>query len=319
MESITMNAVIKTSVLLYSVAADHVGRFFFSPASPRPLALFRMGLSMVLLWQAFLMRNNYLNFLAYTGFVQGDVSAMIQDPAIPRLNALIQIFSRFSITESSIITGFCVFYVVALLFLFCGLFTRISAVFAWLLHWTIINTGFSGAYGVDMYAHIFLFYCMLFPVGHAYSLDCKWRKVSGKPSFMARLGLRTLQLHMCISYLASGLEKASSGQWWNGQVIWRALTTPGYNLMDFYWLAQFPILFVISGWLVIAIETLYCIMMWNKNTRSLWVFSTCALHCGIALFLRLPVFGIFMCVPTITLFAITPSEGVKAIDEQRKY
>lgn len=268
--------------------------FFFKPASARPLAILRIGLSLVLLLQAFLMHHSFLNIFGNSGFVQREVSSKLNDPLAPSLNWFIDFFLKLGILENMTLISFGLLYVISLIFLCCGYFTRLSAFFAWFLHWSLINTGYSGSYGADMYAHFFLFYLIFIP-----SRDL------GKPSFEARLSLRVLQLHMCISYLMSGLEKASGAQWWNGEVLWRALNTPGYSLIDFHWLAQVPFLPMIGGWIVLAIEILYFIMVWPKKTRLFWVTVTCLMHIGIAIFLRLHIFGILMCIPTFALFAVS--------------
>lgn len=284
----------------------HIGKFFLEPATAEPLAALRIGMSLVLLWQAFLMRNSFLDFFSSTGFVQGEVSKAINNPSLPSLNWLIDLFSFVSISEKGALTGLGLFYVLSLLLLLFGFFTRPVALITWFLHWSFMNTGYSGSYGADMYAHIFLFYLVLVPAGSAYSLDRSLGRVSGLPSWQARLGLRVVQLHMCISYCASGVEKASGIQWWNGEVLWRALNTPGYSVVDSHWLANVPFIPMLGGWIVLAIETFYCVLVWPKKTRILWVIATCMLHLGIAIFLRLHVFGLLMCIPTIALFAFSP-------------
>jgi hypothetical protein len=279
--------------------------FFLKPASARPLAAFRIGLSLLLLWQAFVMRKSFLGFFARIGFVQGDVSNVFSVPLAPRFDWLIDIFARMGFSETIALTSLGLLYVTTLLSLLFGSFTRLSAFLAWFLHWSFMNTGYSGSYGADTYAHFFLFYLIFVPCGEAYSLDRYFNKLPGLPSYQARLGLRVLQLHMCISYLASGLEKATGEQWWNGELMWRALNTPGYSIGNFLWLAQIPVLAMLGGWFVLVIETFYCIMIWPRKTRTLWIALTCLLHLGIAIFLKLPIFGVLMCIPTLTLFAVS--------------
>lgn len=282
-----------------------INDFFFRPASSLPLAVFRIGLASILMVQALAMYKSFLNFFANTGFVQGEVSGMISDPSLPRLNWLCDFFSLMGLNESISLTIVGLLYVASLLFLLCGVFTRWAAFFSWFLHWSLMNTGYSGAYGADMYAHIFLFYLILFPSNEAFAMDRLFYGISKEPSYQARLGIRIIQIHMCVSYLASGLEKATGAQWWNGEIIWRALNTPGYSTLDFHWLAQVPFLPMVLGWIVLAIEIFYCVMIWPKKTRPFWIAATCILHLGIATFLNLKIFGILMCIPTFALFAIS--------------
>lgn len=288
-------------------------KFFFEPASPRPLAALRIGLSSILLWQAYLMHEGFQGFFASTGFVQKEVSYLLNNPALPRLNWLIDFYSRLGLSETEALSNLGFIYVCSLLFLLFGLFTRPMAFLAWFLNWSFLNTGYSGAYGADLYIHIFLFYLVLVPAGGAYSLDCYLKRVSDKPSYQARLGLRVLQLHMCISYLASGLEKASGAQWWNGEIIFIALNTPGYRIMDSHWLAQVSFIPMIAGWVVLAVEIFYGVFIWPQKTRTIWIIAACLLHVGIAIFLRLHVFGLLMCIPTIALFAFPADVAVSPV------
>lgn len=290
---------------LWPLITKSVDHFFFKPASAKPLAIFRIGLSLVLLWQAFSLLPTFHFFLGEFGFVQREVSNILSDPSIPRLYWILDFLSSRGASENSTLTALGIIYITSLFFLLSGAYTRFWAFIAWFLHWSFLNTGYSGAYGADMYCHFFLFYLIFIPSHKAWSLDCLFKRVNNAPSIEARISLRILQLHMCISYLASGLEKATGEQWWNGEVMWIALNTPGYSIADFHWLANWSFIPIISGIVVLAIEIFYCLFIWGKKTRYAWIFLTCLLHLGIAVFLNLPIFGVLMCIPTISLFAFS--------------
>lgn len=287
----------------YTKISDACANFFLKPASAKPLAAFRIGLSLVLLWQSFLLHDIFFKLFGPLGFVQREVSDLMYQQAFPRFNWIIDLLTPWGISEHNALALFGVLYIVGLCSLLLGLFSHASAALVWFLHWSFTNTGFSGVYGVDMYTQVFLFYLMWAPSGAAFSLDILLGRMTHEPSWQARLAIRVLQLHMCISYLASGIEKASGEQWWNGDVLWIALNTPGYSRIDFHWLAHVPMLAMLACWATLVIEIFYCVMVWPKKSRMLWVIATCSLHLGIALFLNLTIFGILMCVPTIALFA----------------
>lgn len=289
---------------------DRFMMFFFKPASALPLAVFRIGIAAILLVQAFLMRSTVMSFFASTGLMQKKLTDVLADLSLPSLNSAITIAASFGVSEQKAIMAFGTIYIVFLVTLLLGFFTRTSAFVVWLLHWSFLNTGFSGAYGADMYAHIFLFYLVVIPCGEALSVDKLISKKEVAPSWQARLSLRVMQLHMCISYFASGVEKATGEQWWNGEVIWRALNTPNYSIGNFLWFADVPIVPMALGWGVLAIEIFYSVMVWRKETRMLWVMLTVSLHVGIAILLNLHIFGLLMCVPTIALFAFSSEEHV---------
>jgi hypothetical protein len=186
-----------------------------------------------------------------------------------------------------------------------GLYTRPAAALAWFLQWTLMGAGCT-TYGADTYAHIALFYLVWAPAGGAWSLDVARGRASSAPSAMARFWLRIVQLHLCLSYLASGIEKSVGIQWWNGELLWRALSLPVYRQFDMTWLCSFPWLSRLGGWATLAVELGYCVFIWPRRTRRLWIGATLALHAGIAVFLGLGVFGGLMCVLTAAAFGVSP-------------
>jgi hypothetical protein len=282
------------------------GEFFFAPASARPLGALRIGIAAVLITQALMLRTEIFEFFAHNGIIQGRLADRLSNPDAPRIAWIVQWLSPVGISERSCIYAVCGTYFASLLLLAAGYRTRLAAAIAWLLHWILLNTGYTIIYGADQYAHIFLFYLIWVPAGHAYSLDVARGCASSAPTTTARLGLRVLQLHLCISYLASGIEKSTSIQWWNGEVLWRALSLPTYRQFDMSWLSGWPWLATIGCWATLAVELGYCVFIWPKRTRRPWIAVTMALHLGIAVCLGLHVFGIIMCVLTLAVFGVSP-------------
>jgi len=285
--------------------------FFLAPASPRPIAALRIGLAVVLLLQAFLLRHDMIEFLASDGIVQGELASYFSGEGVPRLSLLTDFLARWHITETAGIQFACGVYGLSLALLGVGLFTRTASILAWLLHWTIMNTSDSTAYGVDLYAHVFLFYLMWMPAGDAWSLDVRLGRRREEFSPYARLGIRVLQLQLCITYLCSAVEKATGPQWWNGELLWRALNLPVYRQFDFTWLVNWPLLLKVGGWGSLALEGLYWIFIWPRKTRRFWVAGIVGLHLGIALFLGLHLFGLIMCVLTLSAFAVSSEPSAK--------
>lgn len=166
-------------------------------------------------------------------------------------------------------------------------------------------------YGVDMFAHIGLFYCVWFPVGQALSLDHAWRAESvsdrsNQPSFAAWLGLRILQLHVCIIYTASGVEKASGEQWWNGEAIWRAVMgAPLGSPIDCSFLADLPWLAMGLCWMTLLLEAGIVVFVWHPRLRKLWLVGIVGMHLGIAVVLGLWTFSAVMIVFDVAAFGLS--------------
>jgi len=291
---------------------QRTAEFFFKPVHAKPLAALRIGLACILLVQAYMMRRDCLEFFAENGFVQRPLAAYLGVAHTPSIAWIVKAFAHWNIGESACIYSVSGAYVVALVLMLFGLWTRLSTLSAWFLHWLLMYSSYATNYGVDLFAHVFLFYLMFLPAGAAWSLDVKWRGVNPAATPMARLGLRIIQLHLCIMYLASGLEKATGIQWWNGELLWRALQLPVYRQFDMSWLAHYPLLPMIGGWTTLMVETLYCIFIWPRRTRRLWIFAICCLHGGIIVFLGLSLFGATMCILTLSAFGVSTEPRCQA-------
>ena len=297
----------------------HISKFMLAPASPKPLAALRIGLAGILLWQAFSVGEAMLSLSASDGLVPQGIVEQLHAAQFPNFNGLIYMLTSYGVAEKTTLLCLGLLYFASLLFLLLGAYTRSSAIVVWFLNWAFMNTGYSGTYGVDTYTHVFLFYLIWLPCAGAYSADAWLGRVSIAPSCEARLGLRVLQLHMCISYLASGIEKSMSPLWWNGEIPWEAFNLPSYSRIDLHWMAQVPWLPVLLGLSTLLVEAGYCIFIWHKSTRAIWIMATCMLHIGIAIFLQLPIFGILMCMLTLTIFGVSADPSQQSLVKKSRF
>jgi hypothetical protein len=286
----------------------NVERFFLMPASPLPLAVLRISLATLLIVQAYLLRNSVIPFFSRSGLIQGPLADVLRMPGTPHVGWLSDWLAPFGVSEIACLYGVCSAYLVSVVLFGLGLFTRPAAIATWFLHWVLMITGFSSIYGVDLYAHVFLFYLMWMPAGDALSLDAHYAQVplTGIPSVGARLGLRVMQLHLCISYFGSAIEKSHGVQWRTGEVLWRAMSLPLYSSnIDMKWLAHWPSLLFIGSWSTLVLEGGYFIFIWPKATRKLWILGMLGLHFGIAIFLGLHLFGAIMGILSVSLFGFS--------------
>jgi hypothetical protein len=268
--------------------------FFLRPASGSPLAALRVGLGVILISQAWMLRTSMEAFFSGTGIIQGELAQAIADPGVPRVSYLVQLLAPLHISELTCIHWVCGAYLAGLVFMVLGIFGRPMIAFCWFVHWMLMNTGQTTNYGVDLYTHAFLFYLIWIPSGFR-----------SRPSTPARLGLRVLQFQLCLSYFFSALEKSKGEQWWNGELLWRALNLPVYQQFDMLWLAQYPWITKIAGWGSLLLELGYIVFIWPKKTRSFWVLAIVGLHLGIAFFLGLTLFGLIMAMLTLTIFGFS--------------
>jgi hypothetical protein len=268
--------------------------FVAAPASARPLAAFRIGAAAVLLAQAVMIAPHLFLFFGTRGIVQKDLMDVLVAAARPRV-------SWISNDNSALLACFGA-YIVALHLLLFGWHTRAAAIAAWLLHLSLKTSGNASAYGVFEFTTIALFYCAIFPVAAAWSIDA--RSGTEKPSASARLALRVLQIHLCIVYLSSGLEKLSGVQWRNGEAMWRAIMRPSWEPFDLSWLAFHPSVALLGCWATLAIEIGYAFLVWPRATRRWCLLATIGMHCGIAVILGLWSFSALMIVYNIGTFGV---------------
>jgi hypothetical protein len=183
-----------------------------------------------------------------------------------------------------------------------GLFSRPAAITAWLLYLSTIKSEQFLTYGVDNFTTIGLFYLMLSPMPDRYALDHRrLRSMKPDPELSGFLR-RVLQIHVCIIYLFGGLTKCIGSGWWNGDSIWRALTSPPYNLVSPQLLLTWKFLLPSLGITVCLIETAFPIFIWFKPTRLLWLGLVCGMHLAIGLTMGLHLFSLIMIILNLAAF-----------------
>jgi hypothetical protein len=278
--------------------------FLAKPASARPLAALRIGLATLLLIQAFALSGNVLELYGNRGFVQWTVVEGGTPEGIPRIRWVADALSPVGVQQAQAVSAVFLLYLASLAGLLVGWHTRVAAALAWLTHLAMNESGNACLSGMDQFAHIALFYCVWMPVGHDLSVDRVTGRVSGTPTSVARVALRVLQLHLCVVYFASGIEKASGEQWWNGEAIWRAVMRPDLGQFNFTWLADVPWLAMLAAWATLVVEIGYPFLVWHQDTRQLWILSTVGLHLGIAVTLGLLSFAVIMIVLNVSAFLV---------------
>ncbi len=117
--------------------------------------------------------------------------------------------------------------------------------------------------------------------------------------------LRLLQAYVCIVYFFAGFGKLLGPTWRNGEALWKAATQPGFESFfkpNLLFLGDYPLLWVVGGWLVMIIEVAYAVFIWFKATRRYWLVATIGLHVGIALLFGLYSFAALMIVLNLAAF-----------------
>jgi Vitamin K-dependent gamma-carboxylase len=272
---------------------------WFRPASARPLAGLRVGLPLLLLIHLVWLSNDILSLHGSRGIIPWELTDLLRDPWVPGLPTLAKALLPLGIHAHTAIIVLLSAYAGSLLSLALGFHTRVSALLAWGLHLSLVTSGFASFYGVDQLANTFLFYLLVFPSGRAWTF-------AARPEKTIPVGcLRVVQVHLCVIYLAAGLDKAMGKQWWNGEAIWQAVTQPAFRTFDLSWLASHSWIPMLAGWGTLVVEIGYVFFIWPRRTRKVWCIATIGLHLCMALFMGLVFFSSLMILLTGCLFLIS--------------
>jgi hypothetical protein len=283
---------------------------WFRPVSARPLAGLRVGLSLLLLSHLVWLSSDLLALHGSRGIIPWELTDLLRDPWVPGLPTLAKaLLPRLSAHTALIVllSG----YAGSLLALALGAQTRLSAFLAWGLHLSLVTSGFASYYGVDRIANTFLFYLFLFPSGRAWTFASA-PSARGEESIPVGC-LRVMQIHLCVIYLAAGLDKAMGRQWWNGEAIWQAVSQPVFSSFDLSGLASHPVVPMLAGWGTLVVEIGYACLIWPRRTRTAWFVATLGLHVGIGLFMGLVFFSSLMILLTACLFLIPEQPPARAV------
>jgi hypothetical protein len=280
--------------------------FWYTPADPATLSLIRVLAGGMLLYTHFVWSFDLAGFIGADGytpanFLREQILAPPPSEAIPNPSAPFSVWSIFFWIHSTwLLWTVHIFALGVFLCLFLGLFSRTSAVLAYLLAVSYVNRVTPGAYfGLDKTNCMLALYLTLGPCGARYSLDRLWRLRKGgaadpAPSTSANIAVRLMQVHLCVMYLFSGLAKLEGASWQMGTAVWWAAASYEYQSIDLTWLASWPVLVALLTHVTLFWEVFYCCLVWNRFARPLVLWTAVAVHGGIALFLGMITFGLAM-------------------------
>src|SRR5262249_9073582 len=134
---------------------------WFRPVSARPLAVLRVGLSLLLLVHLIWISGDLLSLHGSRGIIPWELTNLERDPWVPGLPTLAKALLPLGISEQTAIVMLMAGYAGSLLSLALGFHTRISAIVAWGLHVSLMTSGYASYYGADQIAKTFLFYLAL--------------------------------------------------------------------------------------------------------------------------------------------------------------
>lgn len=282
--------------------------FFFSPTDPTPLALVRIATGLLLLWSFLWMGVDLGAWLGPDGWIDPESAR----EALPPTG-----WSFWLWLPSGLTAPVYGLVLVVLVSFTLGFGSRTAALLAWA---AVVSTNRRVPvmlFGFDnIVATWTLYLAASFACGQALSLDL-WLRRRRQPvgsslprvSVSANLGLRLIQLHLCLIYASAGLAKLQGTPWWDGSALAMLLGNSDFRPFDLDFLANFPALLQLGTHLTIALELLYPILIWFRGWRPWVLAGALGMHVGIALSMGLTEFSLAMVVGNL---AFVPSEWFQA-------
>lgn len=270
-------------------------RFWFTAVDPATLSLIRVLAGAMLLYTHAVWTLHLDDFFTADGWLMPD--------AVHAFHRGMYTWSYFWWLDTP--TKLWTAHVAALVIfalLTVGLFSRVMAPLAAIATLSYIQRVPGALFGLDQINALLAMYLCVGPCGARYSIDV-WRKrgragqaAQVEPSVTANIAIRLIQLHMCIIYLFAGTSKLMGPTWWDGSAMWFALGNYEYQSLDMTWLSEWPRTISLLSHVTIVWETFYCVLIWSKRWRPVWLLLAIPLHLGIAICLGMITFGLVMLI-----------------------
>jgi hypothetical protein len=296
---------------LAATARDLAGgwnRFWFTPADPTLLGLIRVLTGLMLLYTH-----------AVWGLALGDffgAEPWLSESLVRSIQSEQYAYSFWWLVPAR--WAWRVHAVsLALLALFTiGYKTRLTSVLALVVAISYAHRVPEALFGLDQVNVLLTFYLAVGGSGQALSVD-RWLSSRRRgrpapppaPSVAVNLGLRLINVHMCVIYLFAGISKLQGEAWWDGQAMWGAFANLEYQSADMTWLARHPRLIELATHLCVLWEMTFCFLVWKPRWRPLVLAGAVALHVGIGACLGMWTFGLIMLVGCASFL---PDEAVQA-------
>ena len=270
-------------------------KFFFGATSTVPIGIFRFAFGLLALVMYSIRAVNWKFYFTDEGFL----------PAANALEVLPE-FHQPLISWYPHSVGMTLAYqillIVALVFLTLGVFGRVAAAVTFFLHVAFLQRNYTVGYGADFIATFAFFSLIFMDNSRSFSLTSWWASRSRRPlkpqseasSIVSTMGMRLMQLQLCIVYGYTGMEKLKGAPWWDGTAVWSVIGNTQLMIFDLSWLKNFPMVIAFMTFLTLFFETYFPAMIWYRPIRKWVLLLGVGLHLGITFTIGLFFFSFVM-------------------------
>jgi hypothetical protein len=274
--------------------------WFCTPAPVEGIAIVRILLGAVLIYNAILQVPDCLHYFSSQGIMEST-----------RPNSFLPV-NVFYFTGNSpfwIKTWLWIHIALGGLVM-VGLMTRITTILAWATlcsfhneNWYIINSG-------DVMLHLMTFLMIFSPAGNAYSIDAWIANKRGKP--LSRTAWpwaqRLLQFQVSYLYLSTFIYKSQGNGWADGHAVYYTSRLWSFERLDLPYIYDHLWAMKLLSWGTLLVEFSLGTLVWIPALRIPVIIAGILLHLGIEWTMNIPGFEFVMITGLVAM--LEPSQGL---------
>lgn len=279
-------------------------RFWFRPEDPIVLGAVRIFTGLMLLYTHIVWGLRLESFFGRTPILDQQAMMFLRGAKWPSF------WWYVSPDWTSVVHGLAL---LVLLLFTLGVKTRVMAWLSLAIAISYANRVFFATFGLDQINIMLTLYLAVGNSGDALSWD-QWKRSKrspdtadspvhqraarwvGPPSVGANIGIRLIQVHMCVIYFFAAIAKLQGAAWWNGDAIYLAFAIREYQTLDMTWIAAYPTISALLTHASVAWELAFCVLIWPTKLRPLMLLGSVLMHAGIGACLGMWTFGLIMIV-----------------------
>lgn len=174
---------------------------------------------------------------------------------------------------------------VGLFGLMLGIGGRVWTLCTWFLSLGFLQRNYFVAYGADLIGTMWLFYLSWTRHNAYFSVlnTFKPERLSQiKCDILSSAGARMIQIHLCIIYGYTGLQKLKGGSWWDGTSLWTVWGNRQMTVVDMAWTSHFPLMIAAFVFMTLFFEVYFPMLIWRPKLRPWVLLFGFFFHLGIA-------------------------------------
>lgn len=278
---------------------ETVQNFFFAPRSLYHLGLMRLIVASAL-FGLYCWRQLEVSF-----YYTNSQGVVLKEQALNLMPEFYRpLFSVFVWPDSWVAYVHAIL-VLLLLGLVLGIGGRLWTLITWLLCLGFVQRNYFVAYGADLIGAMWLFY-LSWTRHNAYFSVLNYfdreRMSRIKCDFLSSAGARMVQLHLCVIYGYTGLQKLKGTSWWDGTSLWTVWGNRQFTVVDMAWTSQWPLMIAVFVFMTLFFEVYFPVLVWKPKIRPWLLIFGLFFHLGIAVTMGIWSFAAVMVSAYVLFF-----------------